>query len=379
MRTNVIGMVFCILVSTACSNTTNNYAQQNTPLIAIQEIPIVISPPVEDFIQKMIQEEHFTGVVLATKDQSIIHAAAYGKAQEGIPNKINTKFHVASITKQFTAAAIMQLVEQKKISLHHSINDYLPLHYRSNQWTNVTIHHLLTHTSGIQDYAVTQDYYQVEKGFCLGSTVDGMIKEAMPKELNFSPGSRFSYSNIGYTLLGQIIENRTKEPYSVYMKKHLFDPLNMTNSFIHTPTYQCAHDEAVGYRFDENLNQHVFDDIVSLPVTQPDGNLVTTLQDFLKWTHIYTDTTSRILSDQSITEMTTPHVPNSFSFRKAHNPRYGYGLNVTNGVLSHPGYIVGFRSHFIMDIHHNIRVFVFTNNVTNNPIHISSGIHTLLL
>jgi D-alanyl-D-alanine carboxypeptidase len=123
-------------------------------------------------------------------NDEVIHAKGYGMANNTAKNNINTKLHVASITKQFTAAAIMQLVEQNKINLKESINEFLPSQYRSDKWEVVNIHHLLSHTSGIEDYAVTRDYYNVEKGFCLGNTVDGMIKEAMSKELEFSPGSQ---------------------------------------------------------------------------------------------------------------------------------------------------------------------------------------------
>ena len=92
-------------------------------------------PAIEAFINKMINEEHFKGVVLAAVNNEVIHAKGYGMANDtSIKNKINTKFHVASITKQFTAAAVMQLFEQNKINLEESINNFLPAQYRSDKW-----------------------------------------------------------------------------------------------------------------------------------------------------------------------------------------------------------------------------------------------------
>ena len=339
------------------------------------------NPAIESFINKNVDEEHFIGVVLAVANGQIIHAKGYGIAQDSIPNNVNTKFHVASITKQFTAAAIMQLLEQEKINLEESINEFLPVQYRSDQWNGVTIHHLLSQTSGIEDYALTRDYYNVEKGFCLGNTVDGMIKEAMTKELNFSSGSQFSYSNIGYTLLGQIIENITGEPYDSYMKKHIFEPIGMHNSFIHnTSNYTVAKNEAIGYRWDNEQNNHVLDDIVSLPVTEPDGNLVTTLNDVLKWTNMYVENEQSILQNQSIKKMTTAYIEADEEGPYGGLDMYGYGLYLSKdkALISHTGYIVGFRSHFIVNPKEDIRVFVFANNVSMSPKSVSSGIYKII-
>jgi len=369
---------FSIIILLFLFSCKNNESETGNKFVA-EEIELskeITHPEIESLINKGINEEHFIGVVLVAVNDKIIHAKGYGMAQDGIQNRINTNFHVASITKQFTAAAIMQLLEQEKINLEESINEFLPTKYRSDKWNNLTIHHLLTHTSGIEDYAVTRDYYEVEKGFSLGNTVEGMINEAMTKELNFPSGTSFSYSNIGYTLLGEIIKYTTGEPFDSYMKKYVFKPMGMHDSFIHnTSTYTLSNDEAIGYRWDTIMNKHVPDDIVSLPVTEPDGNLVTTLGDFLKWTKIYTEQNETILKKASIEKMITPYIEDNFSFMKKHNPHYGYGLNLTDNTISHPGYIVGFRSHFIVDTNQQIQVFVFNNNVSNDPRNISRGIY----
>lgn len=373
----VFNIIFILFLLFSCKNTEN----ETENIIVTEKIDLtkkITNPAIESLINTMINEEHFTGVVLAAVDDKIIHAGGYGYAQDSIRNTIHTKFHVASITKQFTAAAIMLLVEQNKINLEESINAFLPAHYRSDKWNAVTIHHLLTHTSGIEDYAVTRDYYQVEKGFCLGNTVDGMIKEAMEKDLTFQPSSKFSYSNIGYTLLGQIIENLTKKPFNSYLKETILNPIGMQSSFIHNTDYTVAKDEAIGYRWDDELNEHVPDDIVSLPVTEPDGNLVTTLNDFLKWTSIYTNNNKKVINEITIKKMTTPYIKNDFSFLKEKGPWYGYGLSLTEGIISHPGYIVGFRSHFIVDTNNGIKVLVFNNNVSNNPKNASRGIYNII-
>jgi CubicO group peptidase (beta-lactamase class C family) len=374
---NAIGIFLLIALVSSCKNNEKEVLNKNSSE-KIEAIEEVTNPRIEGFINKMIDEEHFKGVVLAAVNNDVIHAQGYGMANDTVKNNFNTKFHVASITKQFTAAAIMQLVEQNKINLEESINNFLPDQYRSNKWDIVTVHHLLSHTSGIEDYAVVRDYYDVEKGFCLGNTVDGMIKEAMSKELDFQPGSQFSYSNIGFTLLGKIIENTTGEPYRNYLKDHVLEPMGMHSSFIHTTNYTASEDEAIGYRWDDELNKHVLDDIVSLPVTEPDGNLVTTLNDFLKWTDIYMENDQEILQKESIAKLMTPNISTNKEDENDTSSMYGYGLFISKETISHSGYIVGFRSHFIVKPQENIRVFVFNNNVSNNPKNISEGIYRIL-
>lgn len=372
-----ISIFLFVSLITSCNNkekkVVNNEGAEKTELNKE-----VTNPAIEAFINKMVNDEHFKGVVLAAVNNDVIHAKGYGMANDTIKNNVNIKFHVASITKQFTAAAIMQLVEQNKINLEESINNFLPAQYRSDNWDSVTVHHLLSHTSGIEDYAVVRDYYEVEKGFCLGATVDGMIKEAMSKELNFPPGSQFSYSNIGYTLLGEIIQNRTGEPYHRYLKENILEPLEMHSSFIHTTDYAALNDEAIGYRWDDGQNKHVLDDIVSLPVTEPDGNLVTTLNDFLKWTNIYVENEQPILQKESLKKMSTSYIESDEVGPSGKLDSYGYGLFLSKELISHTGYIVGFRSHFMVNPKENIRVFVFSNNVSMSPKKVSNGIYEII-
>lgn len=377
INSKAINIIFILLILFSCKEIKNktdikSVAERSKPLKE------TTNPVIESFIKKMINEEHFKGVVLVAKNDKVIHTKGYGLAQDSIRNTIDTKFHVASITKQFTATAILQLTEKNNLNLEESINVYLPEHYRSDKWKNITIHHLLTHTSGIEDYAVTRDYYEVEKGFCLGNTVDRMIKEAMTKELNFPSGSKFAYSNIGFTLLGQIIENTTGKPFPIYLKENVLLPQEMYSSFIHTTDYSISSDEAVGYRWSDELGKHVLDDVVSLPVTQADGNLVTTLNDFYKWTDIYVKPKNRTLKDDSLKKMLTPFSKDDELGPDDLSQMYGYGISLNEGTICHSGYIVGFRSHFIVNPINDIRIFVFSNNVSNNPRDVSTGIYKIL-
>ena len=335
----------------------------------------VIEPRIDEYLSEMTVQEHFSGVALVVQNGEVLHAKGYGMASSGRPNAVDTAFHVASITKQFTAAAIMQLVEAGSIDLSMSINDYLPDHYRNDKWDDVSVHHVLSHSSGIPDYGVTRDYYNVVDGFCLGDTVDGMIQEAMARDLEFAPGSAYSYSNIGFTLLGEIIEEQTNVPYDEYIQKNIFKPLGMQSTRIHIEGHVPTKNEATGHRWDESMRKHVKDDVVSLPVTAPDGGMVTTLGDFLKWLPIYTAGNENVLSQESIDAMTMPQISKG---RDGEIDSYGYGLDVGTRLIGHSGYIVGFRSRFDYARESDSLVVVFTNNTTNSPERISAGLLTIL-
>ena len=335
----------------------------------------IVDPRIDAFLEKMVDQEHFSGVALVARNGDISHAKGYGMASDGALNNVDTAFHVASITKQFTAAAIMQLVEAGTLDLGESINSYLPEQYRAPAWSDVHVHHLLSHSSGITDYAVIRDYYDVVDGFCLGDTVDGMIQEAMIKDLEFAPGTEYEYSNIGFTLLGEIIEEQTNTPYERYMQENILEPLGMRSSRIHVEGHFPTDNEAAGHRWDNESHRHVKDDVVSLPVTAPDGGLITTLSDFLRWVNIYAGGDQNILTEASIDAMTTKHIAKG---RGGEVDAYGYGLDVGDRLIGHSGYIVGFRSRFDFARENETLVVVFANNTSNNPGHISSGLLTLL-
>lgn len=336
----------------------------------------VIDNRLDAYLQDMVSKEHFNGVVLVMRDGSIVHATGYGAASANHANSVDTKFHVGSITKQFTAAAVMQLVEKGKIKVDGPINSYLPREYRTAKWNAVTVHHLMSHTSGIADYAVTRDYYSVVKGFCLGRTVDGMVKEAMGKDLEFEPGSRFSYSDLGYTLLGIIIENQTKTSYGDYIENHILDPLGMTSSQIHVEGHVPDEQEADGLRWNAEQGVHVPDDVVSLPTTAPDGGLITTLGDFARWARIFTGGEPRILSPDSVKQMSSPQISIG---NGGPLDSMGYGLYVGDRLIGHGGLIVGFSSQFVYDRQTHSLIVVFSNDASNNPQRVAFGLLALLL
>ena len=341
----------------------------------------VIDQKSEQFLQQMVLEERFSGVALVMRGDDTVHACAYGPATLDAPNRLDTVFHVASMTKEFTAAAIMQLVEENLIDLEGSINSYLPEQYRSDKWSSVKVRHLMSHTGGVPDYAETRDYYDVIDGWAFGDTVDGMIREAMGKDLQFEPGSDFYYSNIGFTLLGEIIQEQSGQSYADYIQSNVLNPAGMTRSRIHVEGHEPRPGEAAGLRWDDEQGGHVKDDVLSLPVTPPDGGLVTTLDDFVKWISVYRDMSHPKLSTASLERMMQPSIPPGSYLWPDQGLRgeasYGFGLTLSGDLVMHEGYIVGFRSHFIYSRKDDLLVVVFTNNTSNDVFRISSGLFAI--
>src|SRR6185295_547434 len=143
-----------------------------------------------------------------------------------VPNVVNTKFRLGSITKQFTAMAVMILAEQGKLAVDDPISKHLE--NSPPAWEKVTIRHLLTHTSGIHSY--TSIPQMMTRTVRLPATLDEVIATFKDKELDFQPGEKFAYSNSGYILLGKIIERASGTDYETFLKKNIFQQLEMDNT-----------------------------------------------------------------------------------------------------------------------------------------------------
>ena len=184
---------------------------------------------IDALMTKFHEYGQFNGAVLVAENGKVIFKKGYGLAnmEWNIPNMPETKFRLGSITKQFTAMLILQLAEQGKLKLDGKIADYLPDYPRSTG-EKVTIHHLLTHTSGIPSYTgfpqfsseMSRDPYAPA----------AFVKTFSDSALQFEPGAKFSYNNSGYFLLGVIIEKVAGKSYEQALQENILQPLNMQNT-----------------------------------------------------------------------------------------------------------------------------------------------------
>ncbi len=181
----------------------------------------------EELIQSHVHDSTFMGSVLVARDAEIILNKGYGFAnvEWQIPNAPATKFRLGSLTKQFTSASILLLAERGKLSLEDPVRKYLT--DAPSTWDAITIFHLLTHTSGIFNYTALPDFAATMP---LPLTPPQIIAKVRDRPLDFEPGSKMSYSNSGYIVLGLIIEKVSGDGYGSFVQKNLFDPIGMKDS-----------------------------------------------------------------------------------------------------------------------------------------------------
>ncbi|HZU86730.1 MAG TPA: serine hydrolase domain-containing protein, partial [Anaerolineaceae bacterium] len=172
--------------------------------------------------------DQFSGAVLIAKNEEILLKKAYGLADRSlnIPNQVDTKFNLGSMNKMFTAIAILQLVEAGKLSLDDPIIKYLPNYPNPEVAAQVTIHHLLTHTSGLGD-AFTEQFAKNPNQY--RSNAD-YLPLFVDKPLQSQPGEQFFYSNAGYVVLGLLIEQVSGQSYEDYIQQNILDPSGMSNT-----------------------------------------------------------------------------------------------------------------------------------------------------
>src|SRR5918998_2869513 len=212
-RRRVVG-VFVVLVALALQTTA--LAQDKAARI-------------DEYMSRTAQFRQFNGAVLVAENGKVIYKKGLGMAnmEWNVANDVDTKFRLGSITKQFTSMLVLQLVEQGKIKLDGKLSEYLP-DYRKDVGEKVTIHHLLTHTSGIPSYTSAPGFFEnVSRN---PYKVADFVKTYASGNLEFEPGSKYSYNNSGYFLLGAIIERVTGKTYEQALKENILDPVGMKDT-----------------------------------------------------------------------------------------------------------------------------------------------------
>ena len=183
---------------------------------------------VDAYVQRLMTKRHIPGVSIAVvKDGEVVLAKGYGLAnvELGVPATENTVYQLASVTKTFTATAVMMLVQDGKLTLDDKITERLA--DLPKAWEKVTVRHLLSHTSGIKSYTSLRDFGKtVRKDYAPRDLLELVSKEP----LEFSPGDKWNYSNTNYFLLGMLIEKESGRKYGEFMAERIFKPLGMTNT-----------------------------------------------------------------------------------------------------------------------------------------------------
>ena len=295
------------------------------------------------FMNKLASVDAFSGTLLIAKDGRPIFLKAYGLASKAhhVPNRIDTKLNIASTTKIFTAVAILQLIEQGKLSLTDNVGKILTGYPNKEVAAKVTIHHLLSHSSGLADYHGAK--YICRKGIL--REVRDYFSLFAEEPLSFEPGKRMQYSNSGYVVLGAIIEKVSGENYFDYVRDHIFKPAGMRNTGfydtdIDTPNLATGYtnfvDKGDDY-FEFHLGERRNTSLYNGAKGSSQGGAFSTAEDLLRLSVALR--AHKLLSAESFELMTS----RKFFFRKyaAGDIYYGYGFELedVNGkrVVGHGG------------------------------------------
>ncbi len=300
----------------------------------------------EKVIQSYVKNKQFMGAILVAQQGKIVLDKGYGYAnlEWQIPNTTTTKFRIASLTKQFTAASILLLEEQGKLKTTDFINKYML--DAPSTWNKVTLSHLLNHTSGIPNYTSFPDFAAFTTST---KTPEQQIDFFRNKPLNFQPGSNFEYNNSGYVLLGYLIEKISGQSYQDFVVNNIFKPLEMNDSGYDSHSEIILH-RAAGYMVSHNRVRNA--DYLDMSIPYSAGSLYSTTQDLLRWEQGLFE--GKILSAESLKKMMEP-------FKND----YGFGVRIyfLNGhkAISHAGGTSGFNTKLIYLPDDKLTVIVLAN------------------
>jgi len=289
----------------------------------------------------------YSGTVLVIKHGQIILQRGYGLADrsKGIPFTPETAFDIGSVTKQFTAAAVLKLEMGEKLKTSDRIEKYLD--GVPSDKADITVHHLLTHTSGLQ-----RDYGNKSEIF----SRDQMIKGILSTPLTSNPGEKYSYSNAGYVLLAAIIEKVTRQSYYAFMHEALFGPLGMSKTGFYNESERWTKDQ-VAHAYFETAEEGV---PTAWPLTWSatgNGHVITTMTDLYKWEMSLRDTS--LLSGQETRNLFTPFA------QVEESTSYGYGWFIKTHTLQrlyfHPGFYRSFGAEYRRYPDNDLAVIVTSN------------------
>jgi CubicO group peptidase (beta-lactamase class C family) len=310
------------------------------------------SQKLNELVEAYAKLGKFNGSILVSHKDTILLEKGYGfqDVQTKTPNTAYTIYQIGSVTKQFTSAIILKLVELKKMSLEDKLNKYYPGFPHGD---SITIENLLTHTSGIYNYTNDENFMKTEA--IKPSNEKNMLALFEHKPLDFPPGTSWSYSNSGYALLGYIIQKVTGIPYEKEVRKYIFSPLKMNSSGFDF-THLSNDNKATGYWALSESNTATAG-IVDSSVAYSAGSIYSTIGDLYKWHRGLLR--GDIIKKSSLEKSFTP-------FKN----KYGYGWSIDSIYnkrrVSHGGGIFGFISNITLLPEDDICIVVLTNTGNSN-------------
>jgi len=334
----LMGVLFCCIICSCTNRAADSFSdtEQNNQYNIASELDEYMTSYNENSSYK------YSGAILVAKGDEILLNKGYGMAnyEEDISNEPNSVFAIGSLSKSFTAAAIMQLQEKQLLSVEDPISKYIDGHERGD---DITIHHLLTHTSGLKRDGLVYGL----NGVSLKENIDYIIKAS----LLFEPGEDYSYSNAGYNILAAIIEKVSGKSYNEYIRDNIFVPLEMNSS-------RCGIDDsygdnqAIAYKIltGDPIKLRMFD----FSKLIGSGNIYSTVEDLYKFDRALCS--DKLLSKESLGKMFTVYSDSNYG--------YGWGIAERFGhkEISHNGHIDGYYSSILRYPDDDFVLIFLTNN-----------------
>lgn len=309
------------------------------------------------------------GVFLISKKGKPIYEKAFGLSNLELNVKLqpNNVFQIGSMTKQFTAVAILLLEQDGKLNTSDYISKYIPDYPNGNK---ISIHNLLTHTSGIKDFIKTKGLSEIAQK---EMTPKMMVDFFKNEPVDFQPGEKFEYNNSGYVVLGYIIELVSGKTYEDFIQLNIFDKIGMNNSYYATDR-KVIKNRAYGYH--QKSYGYVNKSVISFSVPYASGSLMSTLEDMLKWQN-------SLNKNLLLNQKETAKAFTKYKLNNGEEFEYGYGwhLKNINGIPTreHGGSIFGFKSMAVYIPSEDIYVLGFSNCDCNSPTQIVKDIAELAL
>jgi len=324
-----------------------------------------------EYLDGLVRLQQFRGAVEVRLGDEVLLSKGFDQADvsQDVSNEPDTRFRIASLTKQFTGLAVLILQEQGKLKVSDPVCTHLP--NCPATWRAITIEHLLTHTAGLYDYVKVSggDPQRYATAFGPEPTPEQLMQTFVKRPLEFPPGSKFAYSSSGYVLLGRLIEQLSGVTYGQFLKDQILDPLDMSDTAYQPDEQATAHD-AVGYQDWTTPGANAPD-----AVSFAGGGMYSTVTDFTRWNHFLLTGTPAIVKEDTLAQLLRPRVAVD------HGAQYCYGIG-TEGTgdgttYSHSGGVPGFATYNEIRPATALSIVVLSNLETTDAIRIGHNLAML--
>ena len=355
-KISLILSVFLLFLFSNCSRSEKNKKTAKTlsatDSILVKQYDSIISPKIDRWFQKLYKTSRFNGNILVAKDGVILYENSYGFANFAHRDSltIKHKFQIGSVSKQFTAMAIMILKERKLLDYHDDIKKFIP----DFPYKGITVYQLLTHRSGLPNYNYFSDEYTDKETTIYNADVVNMMVDSVPLPY-YQPNQGFHYCNTNYALLAEIVERVSKIPFEHFLKTEVFNKAGMHNSMVYVKDKQDRlYKAATGYHFKWLVAKHSYQDGVT-----GDKGVYTTVEDLLRWDKALYN--NKLVSRETLQEAFLPAQP-----EKKGNSNYGFGWRIRKCIdgselIFHGGWWRGFNALFMRDIKNKVTIIILSN------------------